>query len=73
MDSGKFQSVKVNIAFHKTLSDAPKVAVKDESLNKCSEFYGFLHEGNMPEGQVAHDVVVDAISHVLAPSRDDFP
>ena len=40
MDSGKFQSVKVNIAFHKTLSDAPKVAVKDESLNKCSEFYG---------------------------------
>ena len=43
MDSGKFQSVKVNIAFHKTLSDAPKVAVKDESLNKCSEFYGFLH------------------------------
>ena len=43
MDSSKFQSVKVNIAFRKTLSDAPKVAVKDESLNKCSEFYGFLH------------------------------
>jgi hypothetical protein len=42
VDSGKFQSVKVNIAFHKTLSDAPKVAVKDESLNKCSEFYGFF-------------------------------
>jgi hypothetical protein len=32
-----------------------------------------VNEGNMPEGQVAHDVVVDAISHVLAPSRDDFP
>ena len=32
-----------------------------------------VNEGNMPEGQVAHDVVVDAIGHILAPSRDNFP
>lgn len=33
-----FQRVKVNIAFHKTLDDTPKVVAEYESLNKCSEF-----------------------------------
>ena len=39
VDSGKFQSVKVYIIFHKTLDETPKVDAEGESLNNCSDFY----------------------------------
>ena len=50
MDSSKFQSVKVNIAFHKLLDDTPKVSAEGESLNKCSEFWLFVLMGR-PKGR----------------------
>ena len=37
VDNSKFQRVKVNIAFHKTLEDTSKMDAEGESLNKCSE------------------------------------
>ena len=43
MDSSKFQCVKVNIAFHKTLDNTSKMDAEGESLNICSDFYGLLH------------------------------
>ena len=39
MDSGKYQSVKVSIAFLRSLDYTPKVVADDKSLNICSDFY----------------------------------
>ena len=51
VDSCKFRSVKVNIAFHKTLEDASKVDTEGESLNKCSEFCLFFVFMGSPKGR----------------------